>query len=212
MLKNRLAVLLAERELTAAKVYEETGISRSTLSSLVNNSGDGVQYKTLDRLCNFLEIEPNDFFDYAPYIFEYELESYGEEKSSDIFSPKKEYFLNIKITQGLKKTMESMEFFFFNDSDKLPFERIEEANLYATLESSYTDNDFEKRIYPSMPLSLKANIRNKLMDILMEYTKTKLQNKIPDIFKEKEEITIFLETAFSSSLKKYSFKKNDYLD
>ncbi|RHK02282.1 XRE family transcriptional regulator, partial [Enterococcus casseliflavus] len=134
MLKNRLAVLLAERELTAAKVYEETGISRSTLSSLVNNSGDGVQYKTLDRLCNFLEIEPNDFFDYAPYIFEYELESYGEEKSSDIFSPKKEYFLNIKITQGLKKTMESMEFFFFNDSDKLPFERIEEANLYATLE------------------------------------------------------------------------------
>lgn len=212
MLKNRLSVLLAERELTAAKVYEETGISRSTLSTLVNNSGDGVQYKTLDTLCNFLEIEPGEFFDYAPYLLDYEIETFGETENENIFTFNHEEFLNIRITRGLKKTVESLQFFFFNDTDKEPYEKIEDANIYAALESSSTENNFIDDIYPSMPLSLKATVRNKLIDILITITKEKLSEQIPDIYKEKNEITIFFETPFSTSLKKYSFEKNDYLE
>ncbi|MFC6314233.1 helix-turn-helix domain-containing protein [Lapidilactobacillus achengensis] len=66
MIKNNLSVLLAERGLTAIKVSEETGIARSTLSSLTQNNSKMIQIETINTLCKFLKITPADFFDYTP--------------------------------------------------------------------------------------------------------------------------------------------------
>ncbi|HEC2161364.1 TPA: helix-turn-helix transcriptional regulator, partial [Staphylococcus delphini] len=70
MIQSNLAILMAERGLKIADLYEETGISKTTLMSLSENTGKGVQFDTIDKLCNYLGVTPADFFDYAPYIID----------------------------------------------------------------------------------------------------------------------------------------------
>lgn len=74
MLRVNLNMLLAERNLTASRLSKDTGISKTTLTALVNNTGKGIQYETIDTICNYLNITPEDFFDYVPfdYVFDYE--------------------------------------------------------------------------------------------------------------------------------------------
>ena len=61
MLKNNLSVLMAERGLKIADLYNATGISKTTLMAIANNNSIGIQFETLDRLCNYLDVTPNDF-------------------------------------------------------------------------------------------------------------------------------------------------------
>ena len=62
MLKSNLNVLLAERNLKITQVSNETGISRTTLTSLINGNSKGIQFDTLNTLCIYLGITPQDFF------------------------------------------------------------------------------------------------------------------------------------------------------
>lgn len=69
MILCNLAVLLSERGLTASKLSAQTGISRPALSALVNNSSNGIQYDTINKICNYLEITPEKLIVYIPYDF-----------------------------------------------------------------------------------------------------------------------------------------------
>lgn len=60
MIKNNLAVILAERNLKMIDVINGTGINKNTISSLVNNRASGIQYETLDKLCDFLDVTPGE--------------------------------------------------------------------------------------------------------------------------------------------------------
>ena len=71
MIKSNLAVLMAERGLKIADVYNDTGISKTTLMALSENKGKGIQFETIDKLCNYLNISPKDFFVYSPFLVEY---------------------------------------------------------------------------------------------------------------------------------------------
>lgn len=66
MIRNRLSILLAERGIKATKVANDTGIARSTLSKITNNSSEKIDYTTINTLCGYLKITPCDFFEYAP--------------------------------------------------------------------------------------------------------------------------------------------------
>ena len=67
MILTNLKVLLAERNLSISKVSNDTGISRTTLTALSSNNCKGIQFDTLDMLCSYLNIMPDDFFLYSPY-------------------------------------------------------------------------------------------------------------------------------------------------
>lgn len=69
MLANRLKILLAERDLSIKDTVKETGISRNTLSNMINNPYANVSTNNINKLCNFLEVIPNDFYDYFPWNF-----------------------------------------------------------------------------------------------------------------------------------------------
>lgn len=60
MIKNNLSILMAERSLKIGDVHEGTGISRNTLSSFVNNKATAIRYDTLDKLCEFFGVTPNE--------------------------------------------------------------------------------------------------------------------------------------------------------
>lgn len=66
MIRNRLSILLTERGMKATKIANDTGIARSTLSKISNNSSEKIDYSTINTLCKYLRITPCDFFEYSP--------------------------------------------------------------------------------------------------------------------------------------------------
>ncbi|WP_432719122.1 helix-turn-helix domain-containing protein [Pectinatus frisingensis] len=69
MLFINLKVLLAERNIRITQLSKDTGISRTTITALCNNTSQGIQFDTLNKICNYLRITPQDFFLYAPYDY-----------------------------------------------------------------------------------------------------------------------------------------------
>ena len=67
MLIPNLSVLLAERRLTVTKVAQDTGLSRTTLTALTTRSAKGIQFDTLNRLCQYLKVTPDALFIYLPF-------------------------------------------------------------------------------------------------------------------------------------------------
>lgn len=108
MIKNNLAVLLAERGYSATDVFNATKISKTTLTSLVNNTGKGVQFDTINTLCKFLKIEPNDFFIYTKYDYKLkdfyqmdEINSSTDPKSGELLYLQTFYKLVIFFDDGI---------------------------------------------------------------------------------------------------------------
>lgn len=69
MIQSNLAVLMAQRGLKISDLYEETGISKTTLMSISENTSKGIQYETVDKLCNFFGVSLSEFFIYSPFRF-----------------------------------------------------------------------------------------------------------------------------------------------
>lgn len=66
MILCNLNVLLAKRQLKISRVYNDTGISRSTLTALASGEPKGIQFDTINTLCKYLKITPSDLFLYSP--------------------------------------------------------------------------------------------------------------------------------------------------
>lgn len=67
MIFNRLKMLLSERELSITQVAKDTGLSRTTLTYLVQNNSKGIQLATLNQLCQYLHVQPKDLLEYYPF-------------------------------------------------------------------------------------------------------------------------------------------------
>lgn len=83
MLRNNLSVLLAERQLRISKVSNDTGISRTTLTSLTTNNSKMVQLETINKLCQSLNVSVAQFFEYVPFDFDYTFDQGEIDSSSD---------------------------------------------------------------------------------------------------------------------------------
>ena len=67
MLRNNLAKLMIDRGISATQLFNDTGIARSTISKISNNNTDKINLQTIDKICNYLEVSPSEFFDFWPY-------------------------------------------------------------------------------------------------------------------------------------------------
>jgi DNA-binding Xre family transcriptional regulator/predicted metallopeptidase len=56
LIRCNLSILMAERGLNISDVSKDTGISRTTLTSLFHNQSKGIQFDTLETLCNYLQV------------------------------------------------------------------------------------------------------------------------------------------------------------
>jgi len=54
------------RKITLAEIAHATGISRMTLSRMINNKGYSTVTDHLDKLCAFFECEINELIKYVP--------------------------------------------------------------------------------------------------------------------------------------------------
>ncbi len=70
MIMCNLAVLLAERGLRVSQVSRDTGISRTTITGLMQNMTTGINFDTVDTLCLYLNVTPSDLMKVHPVAFE----------------------------------------------------------------------------------------------------------------------------------------------
>lgn len=139
MIKNNLAVILAERGLKMIDVINATGINKNTISSLVNNKASGIQYDTLEKICDFLDITPGEL------LIRYKFSINVLER--DIYFDEIDYKLNVSV----------------NDES---FETI--ARLTIDRDPKKTVVTFSGNILPLVMLP-KEKVQEELVNVIMDH-------------------------------------------
>lgn len=111
MIKNNFNELVAQRKLKITRISNDTGISRPTLNALTRDDGKGIQYDTLNTLCNYFSITPCEFFSYIPFDIHYNFEiidefakPLGQMVGIEYTLQKKALlFINVYDNKGIKK-------------------------------------------------------------------------------------------------------------
>lgn len=66
MIKNRLKVLLAERNMNLSELAELAGLHYTTLRRFAGDEVESIHKGTLDKVCAALGVQPGDIFIYRP--------------------------------------------------------------------------------------------------------------------------------------------------
>lgn len=152
MLANRLNVLLAERQLSIKQVVDETKISRNTISNIVNNMNANISTSTIDTLCLYLNVEPKEFFIYAPFNIQFYFDEQDNEESLILNIRSHERERNYALSVSINNTDAG-------DEDK---ERLEKYDLYITIDPEMGEKEIHE-VYTDLPITFKTIVNNMLL-------------------------------------------------
>ncbi|WP_169483315.1 helix-turn-helix domain-containing protein [Limosilactobacillus reuteri] len=117
MLANRLKILLAERDLTIKDLMAATGLSRNSLSNMINNPFANIATDNVDKLCNYLEVSPKDFYDYSGWRFNYELLIDGSSSKEKAENEPLELRLKVSMISGKMRRVFELSYVLKYDMD-----------------------------------------------------------------------------------------------
>lgn len=60
----RLAVVLAERDVSGKELADHVGITEANLSLLRRGKVKGVRFETLEKICDYLDCQPGDLLQF----------------------------------------------------------------------------------------------------------------------------------------------------
>lgn len=66
MIKVRLNVVMAERDMSSGELAARVGLTPANLSILKTNKAKAVRFSTLEALCRELHCQPGDILQYIP--------------------------------------------------------------------------------------------------------------------------------------------------
>lgn len=66
MVRNHLSKLLGEKRMTQAELSRKTGIRAATINELYHDIARGVSFEQLDRICEVLDCDVSQLFEYVP--------------------------------------------------------------------------------------------------------------------------------------------------
>ncbi|ATF26401.1 helix-turn-helix domain-containing protein [Brochothrix thermosphacta] len=191
MIANNLAALLAERKIKITRLAKETGISRSTLTSIAQNDTKMIQLEVINQICMYLEITPEDFFVFVP--------------------------IDVKITHeisnlqaGIEKGLLNFEFeldLFFDFITKKGTDTFEVAKTVSSKHILHTDEGTSVRLIIDMKdnsalfaeyeRAIPTALRWNYMDILNSELSTSLSEALLDYFSQYFDVQdIILNTDF----------------
>lgn len=204
MLKSNLNVLLAERDLKITQVSNETGISRTTLTSLINGNSKGIQFDTLNTLCIYLGITPQDFFISTNFDIKIEILDFIYDDLSDDDFPfhetneKKENISSfnclINFCFEYKKSKKSFDLFangIETERKNLITGNIKDDGTFVTflvsltpfkfedntINNDYSYSDDNIKLLKETPISFINDLENKISELLKEKIKESSLNK-----------------------------------
>lgn len=220
MIINRLSILLVERNIKASKLSVDTGIAKSTLTKITNNNSIQIDYLTLNKICNYLKVTPNDFFDYSPYDIDFFTDIEEVSTDFDPNSPSVPFTKKIEINLFLKlfhygKDFQTIEYVFPVEYTVFPNEEY----------STYPDVDAQYNGYTPIDINglVFANTDYKQKEILLLNTlSVAMQKNINDSAKIamgkaimdylEEEKYIFTENISDSNLNGRYIDRSDIVE
>ena len=66
MIKNRLLIILGEHRMRVSELLKLTGISQNALNKIYHNKTKGIDFETLNKLCNILQKNSQEIFEFTP--------------------------------------------------------------------------------------------------------------------------------------------------
>lgn len=166
LLANRLKILLAERDLTIKDLMKATGLSRNSLSNMVNNPFANIATDNVDKLCNYLEVAPKDFYDYSGWRFDFQLLK-SESSKSGVSG------LAILMTSGKLEVTINLDVDVITSIEKIESLGIRKCDVYIVINCK---NNLDKRLIDVYTNSLSPlfqhQIENKFNLMVSEITDT----------------------------------------
>lgn len=166
MVRCNLSILLAERGLKITKVSKDTGISRTTLTALSSNSGQGIQFETINTLCMYLKISPSQLIDFYP--IDIVVESINDAKTH--------FVVQLLITDNMQTHAYKLNCIpVFNYAKTTPSDYVDEimTTLKIYPHSTTEETNYLSDLFSSLPVSYLRDLENilyvKLIDILQFY-------------------------------------------
>lgn len=171
MLANKLKSLLAERNLTIKQTIKDTGLSRNTLSNIINNPTSNISLSTLNTLCIYLGITTNDFYSFVPFDFEYNIDINFNvlNNDEDVIEgyPGHEHDCSafIKVVKN-NQLLANIE---FDGTIEIFVEPVSNTETYVTysVALNYANPQEQKNFQPfsnQLSINLKSVIKDKLME------------------------------------------------
>ena len=168
MIRNRLNELMKIKKVRVKDLNEQLGISRATLVKIRENTATQMRYDTINKLCKYLNVTLDDFFEYIPMDISicsstppYEVEKIKEaNKSPNNFTALG--FIDSKLTISVNSTQYH---YYVGDCEYMP-----DTLFYISFISSYN-------------LALEAGIEEKYPDALPTDELVKDWKSLPDGFK-----------------------------
>lgn len=170
MLANRLKILLAERDLSIKDTVSETGISRNTLSNIVNNPFANISTENVDKLCNYLEVAPKDFYDYFPWLFRYFTRPGGDVEDDNLVI-NSTAVMTIQAINGKIKRNTTFGFYLWKN-DKIEFF---DGTIY-TVRVLYDNKDGFKEIFDSLSPIFQHSIKSKIVRTASSFLESAIEN------------------------------------
>ncbi|MBQ3819685.1 helix-turn-helix transcriptional regulator [bacterium] len=66
MINNKLSTILGEKRMRVSELSKLTGISQNALNKIYHNKTKGVDFNTLNKICNILERNTQEIFEFIP--------------------------------------------------------------------------------------------------------------------------------------------------
>jgi len=168
LIRCNLSVLLAERNLKSSKVSKDTGISRTTITSLIYNHSQGIQFDTINTLCNYLKITPGELFEYLPFdlIIEYKSRTRHQMDFDmiTVYNGKRREFELCAIIEDNTVT--------YDEKDELPESIITSVNIQVMYLDDNEPEDSKKylnEILSKLTRGFLSEIEIKITDKILEY-------------------------------------------
>ncbi|MDH2337506.1 helix-turn-helix domain-containing protein [Clostridium perfringens] len=182
MIRCNLAILLAERNLKITKVSKDTGVSRTTLTSLSNNYSQGVQFDTINTLCKYLKVTPEQLISYIPVDITLDKIDFNNE--------------NITIDLTVDKDNKSNKYsisgnFVFTFSYSYP--EIDYISISLNLIKPFDNKGYETLIeaFKSLPITFLKDIENKIFSkVISSFGDTSISNSLIWSFKWPDEFNL----------------------
>lgn len=152
MIKNNFNELVAQRKLKITRISNDTGISRPTLNALTRDDGKGIQYDTLNALCNYFSVTPCEFFSYIPYDIKYNFEVIDEQ--GEVIAQRDE----------LEYTMQKKALLFINVFDNKGLKKHTFEILYFVLTTYNTTVDVDVNNFGEIISEIKGNSSKVILD------------------------------------------------
>lgn len=103
MIKCNLAVLLAERGLKMSDIINETKLAKNTIRSLYYNEAKGIQFSTLETICDYLSVDIDEFLEKTQFSITiddvYKIDDRLYKMSLSIHTEKEEFVEEIEIEE-----------------------------------------------------------------------------------------------------------------